>query len=564
MRYLKGILTSIIVLSMLLLAQVPSALAVTAKTILYNGHIFTATSDPWAEAIAFNQFVLDVGTDEEILAYQGPETTMIDLQGKTVIPGINDAHRHLLPYITPNGMWINDPYAFIPNPGPSMTEMLGLVQQLHNMIPITTWFYGVVGDEFLSGDLENVRNYLDFSAPGRPVILTHWSGHAAYINTAAMYAAGITDATPDPEGGHYVRNTDGLMTGELQDYAIYGLARTMRSMIPDEYFAQQLTQLLTGCLSQGITTVQGIEIGIPSDELERILANLYAINPNLPKFRNIGFPFTYEESQHIYDGRAWHNPFQKYYSEGVKWICDGTETLGMYLAEPYYDDPTYRGRLVFPTQMANMVDDALSGFPFSTFQRLFHANGDGTIDLLLDAMDQAVFCDWQWIIRRPRIEHGMMISPDQIPRLASKGVVVVKAPSQFIMGQAIYGKVGPERFATQTQLLRSLLEGGVSVALSSDQLGGMGNPFFDLKLCVAHPINSNEAIDMETAVTLYTVGSAYAEFRPLKGWLGMGSVADLAILSQDIFDLSVIPYMESTVSLRTYVNGEAVYDAGVL
>lgn len=200
-----------------------------ADTIVYNGKIFTSdpSADPaypetaFVSALAIRNGLIQVaGTDAEALAKQGPGTEVTNLNGKTVIPGWNDAHCHTLPYIY-HGMFINDPYAFIPGPGPSTMEMLGLIQYLNPLIPIDQWFYGIVGDLFVEeGGLD--RFILDTVAPDRPVIVYTWGGHYAVINTAMMVAAGISETESDPFGGYYERVPgSNVITGVLRECVSY-------------------------------------------------------------------------------------------------------------------------------------------------------------------------------------------------------------------------------------------------------------------------------------------------------------------------------------------------------
>ena len=113
--------------------------------------------------------------------------------------------------------------------------------------------------------------------------------------------------------------------------------------------------------------------------------------------------------------------------------------------------------------------------------------------------------------------------------------------------------------------MKSLVDAGAKVALCSDQLGGCPNPYLDLLLAIVHPTNPAEAIDLGTAVVLHTLGGAYAEYEEfVKGSLLPGRVADLAVLSQDIFDPTIAPNMMTTKSIMTMIDGQVVYDAGIL
>jgi len=166
--------------------------------------------------------------------------------------------------------------------------------------------------------------------------------------------------------------------------------------------------------------------------------------------------------------------------------------------------------------------------------------------------------DYIWRLKRLRIVHGDLIRPDQYSAVASKGICVMKVPNQFIKGELFFDRLGPERFQ-YVQPLKSLIDSGVKVVLCSDSLGGVGNPFLDIKLAM-FPTNPSESIDLATAITCYTKNGAYAEYMEyLKGTIQPGKLADIIVLSQDIFDPAVIPTMETTISVLTIVDGEIVW-----
>lgn len=539
-----------------------------ATKILTNGKIFTSNpnADPahpetaFVQALAIRNNIIQVsGTNEEALARQGANTQVIDLQGRTVVPGFNDAHMHMLPYIY-HGIYINDPYQFIPDAGPSVPEMLGLIQTIDGMADPNQWFYGVVGEAFIEQGGAD-RFVLDQVAPTRPVCLYTWGGHYCVINTAMMNAAGISDVEADPFGGTYIRveNTP-VINGVLHEYAIYDFVRRLRVNQSDEEITATYAALLQQYIQLGVTTVQDIPIGITSARNEALIK----ATGSPIRYRNIAFPYTLEEAIHVYDGQGVVNPLDKVYSAGVKWICDGMlQERYAFLTQDYYDMPGWSGYFSFGDQFENVLMTNFYTPYLKRNQHIFHMIGDQTIDNLLNTMT-ANGTDLQWKLRRVEICHGDVIRPDQIQDIANKGIVVMKFPSQFIQGVQMYTRLGPERFTT-VQPLKSLVDAGVMVALCSDQLGGIGNPYLDCLLAIAHPTNPAEAIDLGTAVTLHTLGGAYAEYQAvLKGSLLPGRLADLAVLSQDIFDPEIAPNMATTVSVMTVIDGDIVYDAGVL
>ena len=192
-------------------------------------------------------------------------------------------------------------------------------------------------------------------------------------------------------------------------------------------------------------------------------------------------------------------------------------------------------------------------------QLLVHVVGDRTVETFLKAMD-ATGGKAVWSKRRVRMEHGDGIPQDLVPRVRELGIVVVQNPTHLTLRDLMVRRYGNER-ANQLQPLRSLFDSGIPLALGSD---GPANPYLNIMLATIYPSKPQEAITREQAVTAYTLTSAYAEFAEKdKGSLEPGKLADLAVLSQDIFKVPPDD-LPKTESVLTLVNGKIVYDAKVL
>ena len=458
-------------------------------------------------------------------------------------------------------MYINDPMEYIPGPGPTVYEMLGLIQYLDTVVPQGIAFYGIVGDAFVE-DTTVTRFLLDTVSPNRPVVIFGWAGHYLVINTCAMNALGISETEPDPFAGSYDRmpGTD-IVNGVLREYAAYDIARRVRSTIPDSVFQAQLVELFQGCLQMGYTSVQDVPIGISSERYESILKGM-----DVPiRIRNIAFPFDMDEFNNLYSGFKCINPLDKVQSSGIKWISDGTpQESYMALTEEYFDQPGWFGQFNFSQKdFSRIICKSLYNSQLRRKQLEIHAQGDQAIQNILDTMSSVSSWDYIWRFRRLRIVHGDMIMPHQYLDIADKGIFVMKIPNQFIKAATFYKRLGPVRFK-QVQPLKSLIDNGVNVVLCSDTLGGVGNPFLDLKLAMFHPTNPWESIDLPTAITCYTLAGAYSEYMEyLKGSIKAGKLADIIVLSQDIFDPAIVPTMETTVSVLTMIDGEIVWNAGI-
>jgi len=276
------------------------------------------------------------------------------------------------------------------------------------------------------------------------------------------------------------------------------------------------------------------------------------------RWRVIRFPLTRPGGRDVADARAaGPSPGGKLGVSGVKYILDGTPVeRGAAMRHPYADRPEWYGELDFPPEtLAAVMRETLA----AREQLLVHAVGDSAIAVLLRLLSGAA-PDSTWHALRPRIEHGDFLTPDLLPSARRLGVVVVQNPAHFAIPELIRRRYGPGR-AAAAQPLRSLLTAGVPIALGSD---GPMNPYLNIMLAVTHPANPAEALDREQAVLAYTRGSAYAEFAEReKGTLAPGMLADLAVLSQDIF---MVPLGElaKTESVLTLVGGKVAYDAGVV
>jgi hypothetical protein len=223
------------------------------------------------------------------------------------------------------------------------------------------------------------------------------------------------------------------------------------------------------------------------------------------------------------------------------------------MREPFSDHLSASGWMDFSEkEMESMLRESLS----NDDQLLVHIVGDRTTETFLNAMD-ATGGKAVWSARRVRVEHGDGIMPDLVLRAKEMGVIVVVNPTHFTLRELFLKRYGLAR-TNQMQPLRSLLTAGIPVAIGSD---GPNNPYLNIMLAALYPGKPQEAITREQAVTAYTLTAAYAEFAEKeKGSLEPGKLADLAVLSQDIFHVSPED-LPKTESVLTMVGGKIVYDS---
>jgi predicted amidohydrolase YtcJ len=516
--------------------------------VLTGGKIFTADlAQPYAQALAVRgERIVAVGTTAQINKLAGPATRRIDLRGRTVVPGFNDAHTHLPPGHLP-GHFFDFPKADM-IPGPPAAEVLDTLAALASRVPAGTWLIGEIGRQGLL-DPQLRRVELDAVAPQHPVLLrTPW-GHGSLVNARALRLLNLEDADVAPLGGGYGRLPDvGQLNGLLSEYGDWAPRRAYSGQLPDTTWVRPLQAYGAEALRYGVTSVQNMADALPPDQTLRVVKAAA-----LPlRLRIIPFPMT---TQWGINRREWadveRHPTPLARVEGIKYILDATPLEGgALMRRPYPGRPGWYGRLNFPADtIRHLLRTALT----SAEPLMLHISGDSTASLVLGLMSQLAD-DATWRRKRVRFEHGDGLTADLQPRAQALGIVVVQNPSHFT-NAALDKQHGapPELHGA----FRSLLESGVPFALGSD---GPANPYLNILFAVTLA-DSKEALTREQAVRAYTAGSAYAEFQEQeKGMLRSGMLADLAVLSQDIFTVP-LPALPGTISELTMVGGQVAYEA---
>ena len=514
-----------------------------ADLAIVNARVYTGDpARPWAEAVSIRTNRIEaVGTTAAINAAGAART--IDAGGRLLIPGLNDAHAH--PGAMPPFTRLGGPPAV--EQDPTLDDVTARIRTAVAAAPPGQWIVGEIGSTVLE-DPRATRATLDPLAPAHPVMLHAWTGHGAIFNTAALRALRISDTEADPPGGWFGR-ADGRLTGLAHEYADY-MARQRLSMIPDrDAQIQAVKAFAAEAAGFGITSVQAMMTGFPAAE-----AAPWIETAALPvRMRLIDFPLT--------PMKDWREPASRRVKvssplvtvSGTKWIVDGTpiERLAL-LRAPYADAPKTSGR-------SNVSGVELREFLRRAYdakeQPMLHAVGDGAIAFALDAIQDTG--GPRWLTVRPRLEHGDMLQAGDFARAARMGVTLVQNPSHFMIAPVLRQRLGPERLA-QTDLVKSAIAAGVPFALGSD---GPLNPFLNIMFAATNAANPAQALTVEQAVAAYTRGAAFAELADRqKGTIAPGMLADVALLSQDIFKAPVAD-LPRTTSVLTIVNGRIVHEA---
>src|SRR5580692_238504 len=516
--------------------------------ILFNGKIFTSVvARPYVEALAIRgERIVATGDTKTIQAMGGPKTNAIDLHGGTAIPGINDAHHHFNlgpPEVDVDLHTMNPSWAQVKD---------GIVAAIAKNPP-NSLIAVVIGFKVFA-DASIDRDTLDRIAPHNPVSLGTFTGHGLILNTAALRFYNISENQPDPVGGRFERDAKGRLTGTLREYAILNIQRAAADRVPDSAAVVQIRQQLEEEAKYGVTSIQELAALIPPARAVSLLESI----PTQIRVRVVRMPGTNPAARDIDEGKGVPaHPASLVTVSGSKWLADGVGVEGTFTprgawklpAKPPFDSLFTDLPLEFPKeQYPAMLQESIT----NNDQLLLHVSGNLSAETILDAIDASGGKD-VWNGRRLCFEHGDGIFPDQFARIKQDGIIVVQNPLHLAPivppGVVAFEKAQP---------LKSLLAAGIPLALGSD---GPINPYLDIMFASNPGNRPSEAITREQAVTAYTLTSAYAEFQEKeKGTIQPGKLADIAVLSQDIFTVPA-EELPKTVSVLTLVGGKVVYKA---
>ncbi len=524
-----------LLLCSLLLASMPSP---AIDLVLHSGKVWTGDPlHPAASAIAIDKGrIVAVGDDAPILALATSASQRIDLKGRRVVPGINDAHTHVTV-----GLFSVD--LEIDRSGGSAAVREALAEQ-----PRTgdRWITADIGIDVLTDRSMRMRQ-LDALQPERPVVLTGWTGHGMLVNSAAQKALGLTlDAVP--AGGWLGSDASGAFDGRAYEYAQW----SPRVSLPAR--PQRLREVIaehTGSLLKlGVTSIQNMAIGTPVEEF----IEAWRDTGTPLRVRVIRTPLATSPGQAIVDAPGPGIPSgankDRVTVSGTKWVLDGTPMERGAAMRSAYPDGSH-GRLNFSLAETEALLREIQG---RGDQPLLHISGDATLAMALDAMG-LVAQPQAWRALRPRIEHGEGLAPDLVARAHEFGAVLVQNPAHFMMPppEAAFMQ------ANSLQPLASVLAAGIPLALGSD---GPPSPWLNMMFATGPMSRPDEALTREEVLRAYTSGSAFAEFAEAeKGTLTPGRLADLIVLSQDVLDEKVVPAqaLPGTASLLTVIGGDIAW-----
>jgi predicted amidohydrolase YtcJ len=535
MRNITGLLV--------LLFSINCTYAQTADIILFNGKIFTSDEhNLYVAALAIKgNKILATGTSESVNRYGGTNTQRIDLQGKTVTPGFNDAHYHLESGFKAREIGFT-------SMDPSWQSLLDSLKIISRQLKDGEWIQATIGPSIANSPAAN-RFALDSITTSHPVRLLSFWGHVGIYNTTGLKLMGIAETQPEPKGGRYERMRDGItLTGKCFEWnAIISDYSKLTSFRDDDAFVRYLKGISQAFLHLGITSVQNMCTGGTAADYVK-----YWKMAGLPfRLRLIRWGYITPNGDMVVPGKdlpRYDDDLPLLSVFGTKWLLDGTPIEGgAAVTEGYVYNPKHVGYLNFSREnIESFFEEALK----RNDQICFHVAGDSTMNTVIDVMEKLKV---SWASKRVRIEHGDGLLPARFANAKNLGLIVVQNPSHFDKNSISLLRGNMSRTGYR---FRSLLDAGIPVAIGSD---GPFNPFLNIMLAVTDPPFPDEAMSREQAVIAYTLTSAYAEFQEdKKGTLTAGKLADLAVLSQDIFTVPV-QQLPKTRSVLTIVDGKIIF-----
>ncbi len=543
-------------LCLALLLAVPPAAA--QPVVLHNAQIYTVSpAQPTAEALAFeNGVILAVGTEAEVLAAY-PEARRLDAGGRTVVPGLIDAHAHLM------NLGASLLQADLVGTG-SKAEVVERLRRFALALPDSAWVTGRGWDQndWPSPDFPTAAD-LDAAFPDRPVWITRIDGHAAWANTAALRAAGLDPdqlAPPDPDGGTILRDAEGRPAGVFVDNAT-ALVEAFVPQAGDVELQLRLERALQETVRYGLTGVHEAGLDLATVALYRAMIDAGQFPLRL--YGLIGGP------GETLDYFCATGPLLGYGDRltvrAVKLYLDGAlGSRGAALLEPYSDEGGNTGLLLTPPDaFGEIVERAMRcGLQIGT-----HAIGDRANRIALDTYAEAVRATGGGPGRH-RIEHAQIVAPEDLPRFGALGVIASVQPTHATSDMPwAEARVGPERIEG-AYAWRSLLDGGARLALGSDFPVEAVSPLLGFYAAVTRQDAEGrpeggwypaQRLTRAEALRGFTLDAAYAAFMEDEvGSLEAGKRADFVVLSRDIMTVPPPEILETEV-VATYLGGVAVF-----
>ncbi len=498
----------------------------TPDLVLVRGNIVTMDArQPRAEAAAVQDGrFLAVGRTADIAHLAKPSTAVVDLEGKTVLPGFIDAHIHGADSGRTNLLQLDLGVE-------TLRELQDRIRKKAAQTPTGQW---ILGGKYDDTKLEIgrfiTREDLDLVAPGHPVFVEHRAGHLAFVNSRALEKGGVTRETPDPAGGKIDRDPAGQATGVLREHAVGLVGRHIPPFTREECRKAAIWQL-TEFAKSGLTSIH--DAGVSADDARAYsdahLAGELPIRVYMMMSSGTTAPLN---AFGIRTGFG--NDMLR--MGGAKLVADGAIAgRTARLSKPYVGRPDDYGILTLTAEELEkkVLDAHLAGWQVGV-----HANGDVTIDMTLTAFEKALRAK-PAADPRFRIEHCTLVNPDLLRRMKKLGVIPTPFCSYVYWHTEKMPAYGEDRLEWMFAM-RSFLDHGIPVTGSSDYIPGPFEPLMGIQSCVTRKGKDgkvwgpSQKITVDEAVRCYTRHGAYASFdEARKGSIEAGKLADLVVLGAD-------------------------------
>ncbi len=551
-----------------------------ADLVLTGGTVSTSDVDrPRARAVAVRGGrIVAVGDEDEVGGQVGPGTEVVDLDGRMLLPGFQDAHVHA----AAGGL---DRLRCDLSELHSAAEYAERIRAYAQAHPEAEWILGGgwAMDVFPGGT--PLAEDLDRIVPDRPVFLSNRDNHGAWVNSRALELAGVTSSTPDPADGRAERDERGNPTGTLHEGSMF----LVRRLIPEASLEERERAILVAqeyLHSLGITAWQEAIVGRYATMPDAFdpyvsLAARGALTARVAGALWLERGRGLEQVDELLDRRA-RGAVGRFRADTVKIMQDGVcENFTAAVLEPYLDasgSPTGNTGISFfePEELGRLVT-RIDG---EGLQVHFHAIGERAVREALDALEAARRANGA-NDNRHHIAHIQVIHPDDVPRFAGLGVTANAQPlwasNEPQMVDLTIPFLGPERSGWQYPF-GSLVRSGARLAVGSDWPVSSPNPLWEIHVAVnrtvfpdypyadderslGDPFLPGERVDLATALTAFTLGSAFVNhLDDVTGSIEVGKLADLVVLDRDLFTVGP-EHIAEAEPLLTLVEGEKVFEA---
>ena len=526
-----------------------------ADTVIRRANVITIDpAQPRASAVAMRagRFI-GVGSDSDVETLIGPGTTILDMGGKTVLPGFIDAHIHVLSSGIRHVMAADCAL-------PTIADIQDALRERVASTPTGEWVQGFKFDDTKTAENRFLRREdLDAVSTNHPILVAHRAGHVYYGNSLALERAGFNDETPDPPGGRLGRHADtGRLDGVIYERAADDLRENQLPVESPETRRQGLRTICQMLNRVGLTSVHDARVtdyelrtyqeGRDAGELSlRVYALMFY--RYFPALRDAGIRSGMGD-EHLRIG-------------GIKMVADGAiASRTAYLSQPYEGSCCDYGIL---TMTADEIAGHVMEMHQTGFQVCIHANGDSTIGMVLDAYEQAQAA-YPRTEPRHRIEHCTLVNPDLLNRMNRGGVVATPFCTYVYYHGEKMQFYGAERLQWMFAQ-RSFMDYGVVSTGATDYPPGPFEPLMGIQSCVTRTDSEgrewgvNQRISVEDALRIYTRNGAYASFEEgQKGSIEVGKLADLVVLESD--PTAIDPFGIKDIAVqRTILGGRTVYEA---